>query len=84
MRLKVKPKTSLDKIRRQPGRSKSTERVARGRAIDMPDTHLVRLPSARQQRRDCIHLAGGGLQRNLRCPITLDPRLKPWVSSLSI
>jgi hypothetical protein len=64
MQLKVKQETSLDKIRGNPGRSKSTELPPGGTGHDMRDASQVALPSGNQRRWDCRNRRRTGLPRN--------------------
>ena len=69
MQTEVKSETSLDKIRSNPGRSKSTELTAGGTAKDMRGASQAPLPSVSQQRWECRNRYRTGLPRNPVVPV---------------
>ena len=69
MRTEVKSETSLDKVRSNPGRSKSTELTAGGTAKDMRGASQAPLPSVSQQRWECRNRYRTGLPRNPVVPV---------------
>ena len=69
MQTEVKSETSLDKIRGDSGRLKSTELTAGGTAKDMRGASQAPLPSVSRQRRECIHRYRTGLPRNPVVPV---------------
>lgn len=75
MQIEVKSETRLTKIAGNCGHLKVAERSADGTAKDIGDAPQVSFPSERQCRSGYIHLAGGGLPRNLRH--SFNPRPTP-------
>src|SRR6516225_7801939 len=69
MRTDAKSETSLDKIRGDSGRLKSTEITAGGTAQDMRGASQAPPQSVVQQRRECIHRYRTGLPRNPVVPV---------------
>ena len=69
MRTEVKSETSLDKIRGNSGRLKSTELTAGGTAKDRRGASLASLRSVSQQRRECKHRYRTGLPQNPVVPV---------------